>query len=534
MTNVLLAAGFIIAACIICDKLTEKIGIPTLLVFIGLGMLFGEDGIFKIPFENYRFAENICSAALIFIMFYGGFGTKWSEAKPVAAKAMCLSSIGVMITSALTALFCHFVLRMDLWGSVLIGAVLGSTDAASVFSILKSNKLSLKYNTDSLLEIESGSNDPFAYMMTTLALTAIQSGSLSAGTAAVMIAKNLIFGLIGGFGIAFLAVKFMKNFKFQADGFDSAFMMAVAIISYALPVYFGGNGYLSAYIVGIVLGNANLPNKKTLVHFFDGITGLVQMVIFFLLGLLATPSYLPQVFLLSIAVFAFMLLIARPAAVTAVLAPFRAKFSQIALVSWAGLRGASSIVFAIIVIIQNPNSEVFNIVFCVVLMSVAIQGMLLPKAAKKLKMIDERGNVFKTFSDYSDDEDIQFIQLEINSEHPWVGKQIKDLNIISNMLLVLIIRGDEHIIPKGDTAVAENDIIVFCALSYNGEEKISLSEETISKQHKWNNKYVSELDLKKDTLLIMIKRNEETIIPNGATLIEEGDRVVVGFPERVK
>lgn len=532
MTNIMLAAGLVIAACIICDKLTEKIGIPTLLVFIGLGMLFGEDGLFKIPFENYEFSEHICTVALVFIMFYGGFGTKWSAAKPVALKAILLSSAGVIITTALTGLFCHYILKLGFMESMLIGSVLGSTDAASVFSILKSNKLSLKYNTDSLLELESGSNDPFAYMMTIMILMIIGGSELTAGAAVITIVKNLALGIICGAGIAFLSVKFIQNFRFQADGFDSAFVIAAAIVSYALPMCFGGNGFLSVYIVGIIMGNVKLPNKKALVHFFDGVTGLMQMIIFFVMGLLATPSHLPKVFFTAVCIFLFLLIIARPFASAAVLAPFKSKLTQIGLVSWAGLRGAASIVFAIIVTIQQPQSEVFSIVFCVVLLSIAIQGMLLPKAAKTLNMIDKSGNVFKTFSDYSDDEDIHFIQLEINGGHLWIGKKIRELNLISNMLLVLIIRGDEHIIPNGDTVIEEGDVIVFCALSYSGREKISLKEESISKQHKWKNKYVFELNLKKDHLLVMIKRENETIIPNGSTQITEGDTVVVGFPEK--
>ena len=169
----LLVVAIIILVCIAGSRLSGRLGVPTLFIFIMLGMLFGSDGIFKIPFGNFALAEQVCSVALIFIMFYGGFGTRWSEAKPVAGRSILLSSAGVVLTALLTGLFCHLVLKMALMEGMLLGAVLGSTDAASVFSILRSRKLNLKYGTASMLELESGSNDPFAYMMTVILLSAM-------------------------------------------------------------------------------------------------------------------------------------------------------------------------------------------------------------------------------------------------------------------------------------------------------------------------------------------------------------------------
>lgn len=275
----LLIASVVIIACVVLNRVSSKLGIPMLLAFIVLGMVFGSDGLVKIPFDNYIVAEDVCSVALIFIMFYGGFGTKWSQAKPVVGKAVLLSTVGVILTALLTGTFCYFVLHMALLESFLVGSVISSTDAASVFYILRSKKLNLKYNTASLLEVESGSNDPCSYMLTAILLT-FMSAKADAGKVLYLIFSQLVYGVIFGLIIAAAALWVLKKFPFHTDGFDTAFVLAAALFAYALPSAVNGNGYLSVYIVGIILGNSNIKNKITLVHFFDGITTLMQVLIF--------------------------------------------------------------------------------------------------------------------------------------------------------------------------------------------------------------------------------------------------------------
>ena len=276
MIFALLVTSVVIIACILTNKITSRAGIPALLAFIVLGMFFGSDGLMKIPFENFAFAEQICSVALIFIMFYGGFGTKWRAARPVAVQSVLLSSVGVVMTAGLTGAFAHLVLKMNLLEGLLLGAVLGSTDAASVFSILRSKNLNLKYNTASLLELESGSNDPCAYMMTVILLSLIQ-GNGAGGSVVYLVFAQVFFGALFGVIIAVAAGWFLRHVQVVTEGFDAAFVIAVALLSYALPQAVGGNGYLSAYLVGIILGNQKIPHKASLVNFFDGITSLLQM-----------------------------------------------------------------------------------------------------------------------------------------------------------------------------------------------------------------------------------------------------------------
>ena len=528
MTSYILLVAAVILLCLSLNKMSNKLGIPMLLAYILLGMMFGTDGILKIPFDNFTIAEQICTVSLIFIMFYGGFGTNWKQAKPAAGKAVLLSTVGVILTAVTTGAFCHFILRMDFWESMLIGSVISSTDAASVFSILRSKRLNLKNNTASMLEVESGSNDPCSYMLTVIILT-IMSGELSGSSLVVMIFSQIIFGILVGVVVALAAAFILKKVNFATDGFDTIFVFSMALVSYAGASMINGNGYLAAYIAGIILGNTPLHHKKSLVHFFDGITGLMQMLIFFLLGLLAYPSQLPKILPIALAIAVFLTFVARPVSVFAILMPFRCPVKQQLLVSWAGLRGAASIVFAIMATVSPAytKNDLFHIVIFIVLFSISIQGTLLGLVAKKLDMIDENGNVMKTFSDYSDEMPVEFVKISIKAGHPWENRRIKDLTSLPDLLLVLILRGEERIIPNGNTVVLAGDKIVLSALSPEENLGICLTEIPIEKDSKWIGKPLSRIKLGEEKLVLVLKRNEKVVIPNGNTVIRENDVLVI-------
>lgn len=528
MTSYILLVAAVILLCLSLNKMSNKLGIPMLLAYILLGMMFGTDGILKIPFDNFTIAEQICTVSLIFIMFYGGFGTNWKQAKPVAGKAVLLSTVGVILTAVTTGVFCHFILKMDFWESMLIGSVISSTDAASVFSILRSRRLNLKNNTASMLEVESGSNDPCSYMLTVIILT-IMSGELSGFSLVVMIFSQITFGILVGVVVALAAAFILKKVNFATDGFDTIFVFSMALVSYAGASMINGNGYLAAYIAGIILGNTPLHHKKSLVHFFDGITGLMQMLIFFLLGLLAYPSQLPKILPIALAIAVFLTFVARPVSVFAILMPFRCPVKQQLLVSWAGLRGAASIVFAIMATVSPAytKNDLFHIVIFIVLFSISIQGTLLGLVAKKLDMIDENGNVMKTFSDYSDEMPVEFVKISIKAGHPWENRKIKDLTSLPDLLLVLILRGEERIIPNGNTVVLAGDKIVLSALSPEENLGICLTEIPIEKDSKWIGKPLSRIKLGEEKLVLVLKRNEKVVIPNGNTVIRENDVLVI-------
>lgn len=527
MNTYLLLAAIVIIICVLCNKVSEKIGLPVLLAFILLGMFFGSDGIVKIHFDNYVFAEQICSIALIFIMFYGGFGTKWKEAKPVAVKAILLSSVGTILTAVLVGLFCCLVLKTTLLEGFLIGAVISSTDAASVFSILRSKRLNLRYNTASLLEVESGSNDPFAYMLTVIIL-ALMKGGVSPSEFVYLIVAQLFFGILCGVVIATITVRFLRRWNIPSAGFGAIFIVAIALIAYAAPNLLGGNGYLSAYIAGIIMGNTKIQNKTELVHFFDGVTGLMQILLFFLLGLLSFPSQLPKIAVMALSIALFLTFVARPITVWAILKPFKSTRNQQLLVSWAGMRGAASIVFAIMAVIDPAimNYDIFHIVFFIVLFSILLQGTLLPLVSKKLDMIDKNADVMKTFNDYMDEIPIEFIQLVLPPKYPWVGKKIKDILLPPDSMLVLISRGKEQIVPRGETVLCEGDTLILSGKSSNKTEELMIYEKKLETGSNWIDKRISECILGEERI-ILIRRREMIVIPKGSTRLRENDVLVI-------
>jgi len=541
MAGILFFVSVIIILCIILNKASSKVGMPMLLAFILLGMIFGSDGLFKIKFEDYKSAESICSIALIFIIFYGGFGTNLNAAKPVAVKAVLLSTLGVVLTAVFTGLFCYFVLKFEILQSFLVGAVISSTDAASVFSILRSKKLNLKYNSASLLEVESGSNDPFSYMLTIIVLSLMQ-GNASIGKMSYMLFAQIVFGLAIGYGIGYVAYYILNKFKFSSAGFDSLFVLAVAICSYAIPTLIGGNGYLSAYVAGLFLGNKKFQQKSNLVNFFDGITGLMQMLIFFLLGLLASPSVMVHFILPSLAIALFITFVARPVTIFAILSPMKCPINQQILVSFTGLRGAASIVFAIMAITNKgyvSDFGLFHIVFCIVLFSITLQGSLIPLVSRKLKMIDNNANVLKTFTDYPEEVPVQFIKLNVTENHTWVEKAIKEVVLPPETILVLILRDGKRIVPRGNTEIKANDEIVLCAQAFNSKNEsneakneIELVEIELEESHKWIGKKLSEIasDLQK-SLIVLIKRNGKLVIPDGRTILAKNDILVLEHDE---
>lgn len=389
MTLEIILVALVLIMCIAADKFSGRFGMPALILFIGIGMLFGCDGIAGIEFDNFTMTEYICNIALGFIMFYGGFNTKWKTARPVAVKAVLLSTCGVILTAAFTMLCCYFVLRFPIAESFLVGAVLSATDAASVFAILRRKKLNLKDGVASLLEIESGSNDPIAYMLTVIGIYILNGDNLI--KVPYVIFAQIVYGVLIGIGLAVAAIYVLTRTDIIVNGLDTIFILAVVLLGLGLSQLVGGNEFLCIYLFGILLGNSRIRNKGNIVPFFDGVTTLAQIVIFFMLGLLSYPHRFLTIIPISIAIAVFLTFIARPAAVFAILKPFKCSVRQCLLVSWAGLRGASSIVFSIVVMAGGSvmSKDLFNIVFMISLLSVAIQGTLLPAVSRRLDMIDE-------------------------------------------------------------------------------------------------------------------------------------------------
>ena len=532
MTLFLILMGIVALLCVWLNHVSSRIGVPALLAFIVLGIVFGNNGLFPIQFDDRDFAQQTCTVALIFIMFYGGFGTRWETARTVAVESGLLATVGVALTAGLVGAFCHYALSWSWNEGLLLGAVVSSTDAASVFSILRGRKLGLKAGTAPLLEVESGSNDPCAYMLTAVMLE-VCGGTASAGRVVWMLVAQLAFGALLGWAIGRGAVFVMSRMKHQSSAYASLLVLGIAILSYSVPDLAGGNGYLSAYLAGIILGNEDFKFKKDLVAFFDGLTGFMQVIIFFMLGLLARPAMLHKAILPAFAIFLFMLVIARPASVNAVLTFFRKggryNLKQQTLISFVGLRGAASIVFAIMAIgglDSAPEHDIFNIVFCLVLLSISIQGTLIPFVAGKLDMVDGNEDVMKTFNDFQDNTNAQFSRVDLTEDSLWNGKRIKELGLPRNMLIVMVIRQGKRFTPKGNTRLEAGDRVVLITKSFEDRGNY-LEEHTIKENGRWHGKSIREYDRPDRGVIVMVRRAGSNIIPNGDTVLEAGDVIVL-------
>ena len=526
MSLELMIFGIVIITCLIFNPLLEKFNVPSLLFFLFLGMFFGEDGIIGIAFNDYAFSEIVCSIALVFIMFYGGFNTNLKAARPVLKSSIILSALGTILTALLLAFIINFFLPLSFAKALLIASLIASTDAASVFNILKNQNLSLKYHTDSLLELESGSNDPIAYTLVIVALSLLTGEDVNI---AGLLIKQIGLGLLLGY-LSYKVLSYILNREYiNTKENRSVLLFGFAFVCYALTSIVGGNAYLAIYLCGILIGNAKLKDKAYLAHFFNSLSDIAQVLIFFLLGLLVTPHELTDVFVFAIFIMIALTLVVRPLIVSLILSFFKTSLKQILVVSSAGLRGAASIVFSITVILSDVELEfnIFNLVFCITLLSIAIQGTFLPIIARISKMIDENSDIHKTFNDYSDDSDISFIKMRITKGHYWCNKKVKEILNFNDLLITMIIRDKKIVIPSGDTLICENDLLILAAHEFENRDNFKLVEWVIDQNHRFINKCISEIKLKENSLIVLIERGGESIIPSGQTRIKKGDTLIL-------
>lgn len=507
----------------------------------GLFLLFADDGGVRqeafligppalgLSFDNSELAGNVSEMALLLIMFYGGFGTRLEEARPVLAPSLLLSSIGTFLTAGLCGLFCAAVFRLPLLQGMLIGAVLSSTDAASVFSVLRYRKLNLKDRTASLLEIESGSNDPFAYTLTLLILSLLQ-GEGSMGETLALFFRQFAFGTLTGLLIAGVGFFIIRRWR-MSSSFLSVFVLVLSLLSFSLADKVGANAYLSVYLTGIALGNVKIPHKREMVAFFDGLTEIAHMLLFFVLGMLAAPSALIMALPAGLMVALFLLLAARPAASAIILKPFGASPAQILLVSFAGLRGAASILFAILAVLSSAEtpSMIFHIVFAVVLFSVGFQGTLLPMVAARLGMIDDSADVLRSFSDYAEDSEMGFLTLTLTPGHPWDGERISRITLPPGTLLTLLLRSGQEIVPNGLTVLQAGDMLLLGGLR-NAKKDGNLQSCRLGAGHAWLGRALCEIAMPCDCLVVGIRRDGRDMVPGGETILQEGDTLVFNRP----
>lgn len=464
----LFLGGLIIIIAVSFSKAMYKYGVPTLIIFLLFGMLFGSDGPGGFYFDNYVLAQKIANIALLVIIFSGGFDTSWKSAKKSAKVSVSLASFGVLITAVMVGLFVHLILDFTLLEGFLLGSIISSTDAASVFSILRSRKLNLKNDLVPTLEIESGSNDPMAYMLTILFISLINGNGSNFFLTFIL---QIIIGLVVGLLVGKLAIVFINKINLEVDGLYIILAISFMLLSYGLSAVLFGNGFLAVYLTGIIMGNNKIVHKVSLVRFFDGLTWLMQIVLFFTLGLLVFPRQVFSVIIPGLLVALFITFIGRPLAVYIIMSIFKKPFKDKILVSWVGFRGAASIVFAIYPLtlgLEKANT-IFNIVFFVAIFSVLLQGSLVVPLAKTLKLTEIEGTVLKTFTDYSGDTFTELLEIKIHKDNNFIGRAVKDLDIPTNILIVMIKRNKEIITPKGSTVIELDDVLM---LAGNSKEEL--------------------------------------------------------------
>lgn len=470
---VLLVLSVLFFLSILAGKASSRFGVPALLLFLCVGMVNGSDGL-GIHFENIQFASSIGTIALCIILFSGGLDTKTSEIRPVITQGVILATIGVLLTAIITGVITWWVLGMTkisagigLITSLLLASTMASTDSASVFSILRSKNLQLKNNLRPLLELESGSNDPMAYI---LVITLIDLITLGKDPNYWIVGGKLLLQLcIGGllgFTLGKLAVRIINNIRLGNDSLYPILVFTFCIFIFSITYVAHGNGFLAVYIAGLVIGNSKFVHKRSALHFFDGLAWMSQLVMFLTLGLLVNPHELVPVIIPGLIISFVMIFISRPLTVFLCMLPFRKMgVKDKTYISWVGLRGAVPIIFAIYPLVENvPHARlIFNIVFFCTLASLVIQGTTLSILADWLHLAEKPRKIRKARNfdvDFSDDMKSVTTEIEITAKMLEKGDQLMNLSLPDNTLVVMVNRGDNYFVPTGKTILKEKDKIL--------------------------------------------------------------------------
>ena len=477
--NILLIGAVLIFSSILISKTGYRFGIPTLLLFLLVGMGFGSDGL-GLQFNSASEAQFIGMIALSIILFTGGMDTKIRDIRPVMAQGILLSTVGVLITTLLTGGFIYFLsiytstqIAMPLLTCLLLAATMSSTDSASVFNLLRSQKMNLKENLRPMLELESGSNDPMAYMLTIALIQVITSGSdLHIGVIGQNLLIQFFFGGVIGFAMGQFAIWLINKIELSNSSLYPILLLSLVFITFTVTDLLKGNGYLAVYITGVVVGNARLAYRKEINTFMNGLTWLFQIVMFLSLGLLVNPHEMLEVAPVALLIGLFMIVVARPISVFACLLPFRKMTNHARwFVAWVGLRGAVPIIFATYpVVAEIPGSnQIFNIVFFITLLSLIFQGMTIASGARVLHLDlpeEKEGNEFGV--ELPDEIDSQLMDQTLTAEMLENGNRLVDMDIPRGTLVMLVKRGNEFIIPNGQVELQVGDKLLY--ISENRKE----------------------------------------------------------------
>lgn len=467
METYIIITSVLLLMSILASKVSDRFGIPSLLVFLILGMLAGSEGIGGIYFDDHTLAQSVGVVALCLILFSSGLSTLWRSVRPVFVWGFILSTFGVIATALVVALFAERVLGFTLKEGLLLGSIVSSTDAAAVFSILRSKGISLKSPLKPLLELESGSNDPMAVLLTIGTIQLISQPEASLLDSATFFVLQMSLGVAGGYLMGRIIPFFVNRMRLGYEGLYPVLTLALALFTYSFTNKLGGNGFLAVYLAGIIAGNSNLIHKRSLLHFHDGLAWLMQITMFLTLGLLVFPSHLLPVAGMSLLATACLMFVARPIAVFLSLIPSPFDLREKLFISWVGLRGSVPIVLATFPLLAGiPQSDmIFNVVFFVVFASVVFQGTSIQTVAKWLgvdaPLQEERIHPIEINPDSGFKGELnEFI---IPERSKLAGKKLVELRLPTKCLIVLITRGNEHILPSGATSLRAGDTLLVLA-----------------------------------------------------------------------
>ena len=457
--NILLIGSILLFVSIVVGKTGYRFGVPALLLFLLVGMLFGSDGL-GLQFHNAKIAQFIGMVALSVILFSGGMDTKFKEIRPILSPGIVLSTVGVFLTALFTGLFIWYLSGMSwtnihfpLITSLLLASTMSSTDSASVFAILRSQKMNLKHNLRPMLELESGSNDPMAYMLTIVLIQFIQSDGMGTGNIIGSFIIQFLVGAAAGYILGKLAILILNKINIDNQSLYPILLLSFVFFTFAITDLLRGNGYLAVYIAGMMVGNHKITFRKEIATFMDGLTWLFQIIMFLMLGLLVNPHEMIEVAVVALLIGVFMIVIGRPLSVFLCLLPFRKITLKSRLfVSWVGLRGAVPIIFATYPVVANVEGSnmIFNIVFFITIVSLIVQGTSVSFVARLLHLstpLEKTGNDFGV--ELPEEIDTHLSDMTITMEMLNEADTLKDMNLPKGTLVMIVKRGDEFLIPNG-------------------------------------------------------------------------------------
>ncbi len=467
LDHILVAASALLLLSIVVSKLSSRLGVPVLLLFLALGMLAGSDGPGGIYFDNARIAQALGVVALALILFAGGLETEPKRIRPVVWQGVSLATLGVAITAFLVGWFVHVAFGFSWREGLLLGVIVSSTDAAAVFAVLRSSGVNLRGNLESLLEFESGSNDPMAVFLTIAMIELISQPDTPVVSLIPMFFLQMGVGAAFGYGAGKLMTFAINRLRLQYDGLYPVFTLSATLFTYAAAAALGGSGFLAVYLAAIIFGSSDFIHKKSLIRFHDGLAWLMQIAMFLTLGLLVFPHRLVPIIGIGLLTSLFLIFIARPASVFASLLFARLGSKDKLLISWVGLRGAVPIILATFPMVAGlPGAETyFNIVFFIVLTSGLLQGTTISVVARWLGVEAAARPERKAPLVYEPDGAARndLLEIIVPPNSPVVGRRVLELGLPEGTLIALLVRDDEVAAPGGGTVIEAGDLLLVFA-----------------------------------------------------------------------